>query len=133
MLPSMRAIRVHAPGGPEQMQLDELPTPHPGPREALVRGAAAGVNFIDVYHRSGLYPGTGPRPLGVEGAGTIEALGPDVDPALGLAAGSQVAWSGISGSYATHLLAPAARLVPVPGGMTLAQAAAAMLQGMTAH
>jgi NADPH2:quinone reductase len=125
----MKAIRAQRPGGPETMLLEELPTPAPGPGMALVAVERAGVNFIDVYHRTGLYPMPVPIPLGLEGAGTVEAVGPGV----ALAPGARVAWSGIPGSYATHVLAPADRLVPVPADLGPAQACAAMLQGMTAH
>jgi NADPH2:quinone reductase len=128
------AIRPAAPGGPEVLAPTdvELP-PAPAAGHARVRVRFAGVNFIDVYQRSGAYPLPRPLPLGQEGAGEIEALGADVDPALGLAVGTRVAWSNVLGSYASHLDAPAERLVAVPAGLTLDQAAAAMLQGMTAH
>jgi NADPH2:quinone reductase len=132
----MKAIRAHRHGGPEVLQLDELPTPEPGPGQALVRVEAAGVNYIDTYHRTGLYPMPLPVPLGLEGAGVVEALGPDVpagDAPGAVAPGARVAWSGVPGSYATHVLAPADRLVPLPAGVSPVQGAAAMLQGMTAH
>ena len=126
----MKAIRAHRPGGPESLQLDELPTPGPGPGEALVRVEAAGVNYIDVYHRSGLYPVPAPIALGREGAGVVEAVGPGVTD---LAPGARVAWTEVPGSYATHVVARADKLVPVPDGLETTAAAAAMLQGMTAH
>jgi NADPH2:quinone reductase len=126
----MQVVRVHEYGGPEVMRLDELPTPEPGPGEVLVRVAAAGVNFIDIYHRSGQYQVPLPFALGQEGAGTVEALGDNVRE---LRAGQSVAWASVGGSYATHALIPAAKLVPLPAGMSLQDAAAAMLQGMTAH
>src|SRR5579885_2342866 len=107
----MKAIRAEQYGGPEQMRLDELPTPVPGQGQALVRIEAAGVNFIDVYQRSGQYKGSLPVALGLEGAGVIEALGPGAD---GVAVGQRVAWTGVSGSYATHNVVPVDRLVPVP-------------------
>jgi NADPH2:quinone reductase len=129
----MQVVRVHTPGGPETMAIDELETPTPGPGQALVRVEAAGVNFIDVYLRTGLYPSTKPLAMGLEGAGVIEALAPDVDVGLGLELGDRVAWSSVPGSYATHLLAPADRLVRVPDNLDLRSAAAVMLQGMTAH
>lgn len=127
----MQAIRVYETGGPENLKLDTLDTPVPGPGQALVRVHAAGVNFIDVYHRTGLYPMPRPVPLGLEGAGVIEAVGEGV-PA-DMQPGARVAWSGIPGSYATHVLAAPERLVPVPDGVGFEDAAAAMLQGMTAH
>lgn len=126
----MLAIRPDRAGGPEVMTLTEHPTPTPGEGEALVRVEAAGVNFIDIYQRSGAYPVPRPIALGREGAGVVEAVGPgvtDVKP------GDRVAWADVGGSYATHVVARAALLVPVPAGVGAATAAAAMLQGMTAH
>ncbi len=107
------------------MQLEELPNPTPGPGEVLVRVEAAGVNFIDVYHRTGRYPIEPPIPLGLEGAGVVEAGD--------LPAGTRVAWANVRGSYATHVVAPVDRLVELPDDIDAATAAAAMLQGMTAH
>src|SRR3712207_5164083 len=107
----MRAVMVHEYGGPEAMQLDEMPTPEPGPGQARVKVESAGVNFIDIYKRSGLYKGQLPIPLGEEGAGTVEAVGPDVDD---VAVGDRVAWTSVMGSYATHNVIPADRLVPLP-------------------
>jgi NADPH:quinone reductase len=112
------------------MKLEELPVPDPGPGEALVRVEAAGVNFIDIYHRSGQYPLKAPFTPGLEGAGVVEKLGPGPS---GVSVGERVAWAGVSGSYATHVVAPRAKLVPVPEGVDAQTAAAAMLQGMTAH
>ncbi len=126
----MQAVRFDEPGGPEKLRLEELPTPLPGPGQALVRVEAAGVNFIDIYQRMGLYKLNLPATLGQEGAGAVEAVGPDVTT---VAAGDRVAWAMVPGSYATHALIPADRLVPLPLGITAEQAAAAMLQGMTAH
>jgi NADPH2:quinone reductase len=126
----MRAIRVPQYGGPEVMRLEELPTPTPGEGQALVRLEAAGVNFIDVYQRSGLYKGALPVPLGLEGAGTVEAVGPGVTT---VRPGDRVAWTGVPGSYATHTVVPADRLVTLPAGLDARAGAAAMLQGMTAH
>jgi NADPH:quinone reductase len=126
----MRAIRIESLGGPEVMKLVEMPTPAPGRGQALVRVEAAGVNFIDIYQRSGVYKIPLPFTPGQEGAGVIEAVG---DGVRELRAGDRVAWAGPLGSYATHLVAPAARLVPIPRGVDSRSAAAAMLQGMTAH
>jgi len=126
----MLAIRPDAPGGPEILRLTEAPKPAPGPGEALIRVEAAGVNFIDIYQRSGQYKVPPPIPLGVEGAGVVEALG---DGAVGISVGERVAWASGPGSYATHVVVPSARLVPVPSGLDAPIAAAAMLQGMTAH
>jgi NADPH2:quinone reductase len=126
----MRAIRVPQYGGPEAMRLDDLPTPEPGPGQALIRMEASGVNFIDVYQRSGLYKGALPVPLGLEGAGVVEKVGAGVST---VGAGERVAWTGVPGSYATHNLVPADRLVTLPAGLDARAGAAAMLQGMTAH
>ena len=126
-----RVIRVHAYGGPEAMQFDTVELPPPGRGEVRVRVEAAGVNFIDVYQRKGLYPAKAmPRPRGLEGAGVGEALGPEV---AGFSPGQRVAWADVVGSYATHVNARAAVLVPIPDGIEAREAAAAMLQGMTAH
>lgn len=110
--------------------LEDLPTPSPSPGEALVRVEAAGVNFIDIYQRSGQYPMPRPLPLGLEGAGVVEAVGEGV---IDVRPGDRVAWASGPGSYATHALVPAGRLVPVPAGLDAQSAAAAMLQGMTAQ
>jgi len=126
----MQAVRIHEQGGPEVMRVEELPTPTPGQGQVLVRVAAAGVNFIDIYHRSGQYKVELPFALGQEGAGTVEAVG---DGVTEFAPGQHVAWSSVGGSCASHALVPAARLVPVPDGVSLQDAAAVMLQGMTAH
>jgi len=124
-----RAIRPAGPGGPDLLQPIDVEVPAPGPGRVRVRVAYAGVNFIDVYHRTGQYPLPAPLPLGLEGAGTVEAAGPGVE----LAAGAAVAWCGVPGSYATVIDAPADKLVAVPDGLDLELAAAAMLQGLTAH
>lgn len=126
----VQGIRVAAHGGPEVLEYAELPDPRPGRGQVLVRLAAAGVNFIDVYLRTGLYPGEPPFVPGQEGAGTVVEVGPDVD---GFAPGDRVAWSDAPGSYAELVLAPASRLVAVPEAVPLDTAAAMMLQGMTAH
>ena len=127
---AMRAIRVEFTGGPEVLRLIELPTPAPGKGQALVRVEAAGVNFIEIYQRTGLYKLPLPFTPGQEGAGVVEAVGEGVTE---VRAGERVAWAGAIGSYATHQLLPAARLVPVPRGLDSRTAAAAILQGMTAH
>ncbi len=126
----MRAIRVPQYGGPDAMKLEELPMPRPGSGQALVRIEAAGVNFIDVYQRSGLYKNPLPIPLGLEGAGVVEEVGLGVTT---VKVGERAAWTGVPGSYATQNVVPADRLVAVPSGMDSQTAAAAMLQGMTAH
>lgn len=126
----MRAIRVPQYGGPDNMKLEELPTPKPAPGQALVRLEAAGVNFIDVYQRTGLYKGPVPVPLGLEGAGVVEEVGAGVTT---VRPGDRVAWTGVPGSYATHNAVPADRLVTLPAGLDARTGAAAMLQGMTAH
>jgi NADPH2:quinone reductase len=126
----MKALRPKQTGGPEVLQIEDVPVPAPGPNQVLVRVEAAGVNYIDVYHRTGLYPLPLPMPIGLEGAGTVEQLG---EGAAGLKIGDRVAWSGVLGSYASHLVAPVDRLLPVPDGMSVEAAAAIPLQGMTAH
>lgn len=126
----MKAIRVHQHGGPENMILEEAPTPLPGPKQALVRLVVAGVNFIDVYFRTGLYKAEQPTALGNEGAGVVEAIGPDVTE---VAVGDRVAYAMARGSYAQYAVVPAATLVKLPDGISFEQGAAAMLQGMTAH
>lgn len=126
----MKRIQVTELGGPEKMQLAEVPTATPGPKQALVRIAAAGVNFIDVYFRIGLYKADLPVTLGNEGAGTVEAIGPDVTE---VAVGDRVAYAMARGSYAEYALVPSAMLVKIPGHVDFPTAAAAMLQGMTAH
>ena len=126
----MRAIHVRRHGGPEVLEIADVPPPEPGPGEVLVDVAAAGINYVDTYHRSGLYPTVTPFVLGNEGAGTVTALGPDVTE---VAIGDRVAWSGILGSYAEQAVVPADRLVPLPYGVSEELAAAALLQGSTAH
>ena len=126
----MQAIRPKQTGGPEVLQLSEVPTPQPGPGQVLVRVEAAGLNFIDVYHRTGLYPLPSPLPIGLEGAGTVEQVGGAVSD---VKVGARVAWAAVPGSYATHVVAPAERLVPVPDAVATDVAAALLLQGMTAH
>ena len=126
----MHAIQIAAFGGSDALALVDLPVPEPGPGHVLIKVAHAGVNYIDTYHRTGLYPLDLPLVIGLEGAGTVAAVGEGVDE---LSAGDRVAWSSVSGSYAEYLLAPAPQVVKVPEGVSLRDAAAAMLQGMTAH
>jgi len=126
-----KAVRIHQPGGPEAMRWEEIPDPIPGPGEVVVRHVAIGVNYIDVYHRTGLYPTALPTVLGLEGAGTVEAIGPGV---AGLAVGTRVAYASPPiGAYAERRAMPADRLVPLPDFIPETQAAAMMLKGMTAQ
>jgi NADPH:quinone reductase len=128
---TMKAIRVNEHGGPEVLSYEDVPVPEPGPGEARVRLAAAGVNFIDVYYRTGLYPKEPPFTLGQEGAGEIDAVGEGVED---LSAGDYVAFAGVMGTYAEYVIAPVDRLVPFNVTLVEARVAAAvMLQGMTAH
>jgi len=126
----MKAIQVSKNGGPEVLELVDLPIPQPKPNEAVVKLAASGVNFIDVYHREGRYKTPIPYIPGQEGAGIVTAVGADVKS---VRAGDRVAWASQLGAYAEYAAIPAERLVPVPPRVTDQQAAAAMLQGMTAH
>jgi NADPH2:quinone reductase len=127
---SMKAIRVESYGGPESLVYQEVDKPVPRRGEALVRIEAIGVNFIDVYHRTGLYPLPLPFTPGSEAAGTVEALGSDVTE---IAVGDRVAYAMAIGSYAEYASVPASKLVKMPEGTNAQAAAAAMLQGMTAH
>ncbi len=124
------AIRIHAPGGPEALQVDEVATPTPGSGQLLVETAAIGVNFIDTYHRTGLYPLEMPSTLGVEAAGVVTAIGDDV---TAFSIGDRVAWAMQAGSYATEVVVNAGGLIRVPAGVDMKLAAAVPLQGMTAH
>ena len=127
----MRAIVVNETGGPEVLvHAEEHPDPEPGPGQVVVEAAAAGVNFIDIYRRSGVYRQPLPYVPGSEGAGTVVAVGPGVTD---VAVGDRVAWHDASGSYAERVVVDAAMTVPVPDGTELTDAAAVMLQGMTAH
>lgn len=126
----MKAIRVHTPGGLEAMQLEEIPVPAPGEGQVLVRVQAAGVNFIDIYKRSGIYALPTPFTVGEEAAGVVEAVGPGVG---GVKPGERVAWANVMGAYAEYALVPAEKLVRIPEGLDSRTAAALMLQGMTAH
>jgi NADPH2:quinone reductase len=126
----MKAIQIHQTGGPEVLQLAELPIPLPGPGQVLIRIEAIGVNFIEIYFRKGVYKASMPFIPGTEASGTVEGLGPGV---TGFATGDLVASTAVLGSYAEYALVSAAQLIKVPAGLTPEQAAAAMLQGMTAH
>jgi NADPH2:quinone reductase len=126
-----KAIRIHANGGPEVMVWEDVPTPDPGPGEALIRQEAVGLNFIDVYFRSGLYKAPNmPLIIGQEGAGTVIATGANVTT---VAAGDRVAYAGALGGYATERVIAADRLVKLPDTISFQTAAAMMLQGMTAQ
>jgi NADPH:quinone reductase len=126
----MKAIQVKQPGGPEAMELVELPVPEPKANEAVVKLAASGVNFIDVYHREGRYKVPLPFTPGQEGAGVVTAVGKEVQE---VKIGDRVAWAGLLGGYAEYAAIVAQRLVKVPDSVNDQQAAATMLQGMTAH
>jgi NADPH2:quinone reductase len=126
----MKAIQVSRVGGPEVLTLVDLPLPEPKPNEAVVQIKAAGVNFIDVYFREGRYPAPRPFVVGQEGAGIVIAIGPDVTT---VKLRERVAYAGYLGSYAEYAAVPADRLVKIPDELDFNQAAAAMLQGMTAH
>src|SRR5216110_3814322 len=126
----MKAIRVHSPGGPEALRYEDVPQPSPAAGDVLVKVDAAGVNYIDVYQRTGLYKVATPFTLGQEAAGVVTAVGSGVtDPKVG----DRVAYTSILGAYAEYAVVPADRVVVLPDGVTTRQAAAAMLQGMTAH
>ena len=126
----MKAIRVHSVGGPEALTYEEAPVPEPAAGEARIKIEAIGLNFIDVYHRTGLYPLKTPFTLGMEGAGVVDTVGAGVTE---LNRGDRVAYAMIPGSYAEFAIVPAAKLVPVPENIEAKTAAAIMLQGMTAH
>ncbi len=126
----MKAIRVQSPGGPEALRYEDVPQPSPAAAQVLVKVEAAGVNYIDVYQRTGLYKVATPFTLGQEAAGVVTAVGPGVtDPKVG----DRVAYTSILGAYAEYAVVPADRVVVLPDGVTARQAAAALLQGMTAH
>jgi NADPH:quinone reductase len=126
----MKAVRVHKYGGPEVLTLEEIPVPEPKAGEARVKIEAIGVNYIDIYQRTGLYPLQTPFTLGTEGAGIVDAVGPNVTE---VKKGERVGYASIPGSYAEYAIVPAARLVPIPPNIDARTAAALMLQGMTAH
>jgi NADPH2:quinone reductase len=126
----MKAIRIHNHGGPEVLVYEDVPVPEPKAGEARVKIEASGVNFIDIYHRTGLYPMNRPCTLGSEGAGIVDALGEGVTE---VKQGDRVAYAMIPGSYAEYAVVPAGKLVPVPDDIDAKSAAGIMLQGMTAH
>jgi NADPH2:quinone reductase len=126
----MKAVFVEQPGGVENLKYADFPNPSPGPGQALVKIAASGVNFIDIYFRKGVYPAPPPIVLGSEGAGTVEAVAPDVK---NVAVGDRVAYAMSRGSYAQYAVVPAWQLVKIPASVDFNTAAAVILQGMTAH
>jgi len=126
----MKAIRVNAPGGPDVLRFEDTPEPTPKAGEATVKVDAAGINYIDVYQRSGQYKLALPLTLGLEAGGTVTAVGPNVSE---VKVGDKVAYTGVPGAYAQYAAVPAARLVVLPQGISTRQGAAAMLQGLTAH
>jgi len=126
----MKAILVHKHGGPEVLTLEDIPAPAPQAGEARIKIEATGVNFIDIYHRTGLYPLKTPFMLGMEGAGVVDAVGGNV---TAVKKGDRVAYAMVLGSYAEYAIVPAAQLVPLPADLDSQTAAALMLQGMTAH
>jgi NADPH2:quinone reductase len=126
----MKAVRIHTAGGPEALKYEDVPEPTPKAGEAVVKVDAAGINYIDVYFRTGLYKADLPLTLGMEAGGSVSAVGSGVSD---VAVGDKVAYTGVPGSYAEYAAVPAARLVKLPAGVSTKQGAAAMLQGMTAH
>src|SRR5881296_1205119 len=126
----MKAIRVHAPAGPDALRYEEIERPAPGPGQVIVKIEAAGVNFIDIYQRTGHYKVPLPVTLGQEAAGTVSAVGPGVaEPKVG----DRVAYTSLLGAYAEYAVVPADRVVALPEGVSVKQGAASMLQGLTAH
>lgn len=126
----MKVIQVARAGGPNVLEVSELPVPEPGDDEVVVKLEAAGVNYVDVYHRNGNYAVKPPFVPGLEGAGVVSTVGKNVKD---IKKGDRIAWTGIIGSYAEYVKVPATRVVQIPEKMSTQQAAAAMLQGMTAH
>ena len=126
----MKVIKIYEHGGPEVMQYEEAPVPVPGKGQVLVKQGAIGVNFIDIYQRTGLYQVSLPHILGLEGSGTVEEIGGNVSE---VRKGDRVAYAGVAGTYAEYSLVPADRVVKIPDSLDFKQGAAAMLQGMTAH
>jgi NADPH2:quinone reductase len=126
----MKAVRIHTPGGPEALAYEDVPDPTPAAGQALVKLGACGVNYIDVYFRTGQYKAALPLTIGLEGAGTVTALGTGVTD---LKVGDRVAWTGVPGAYAQISAVPSDRLVKLPDALSFKDGAAAMLQGLTAH
>ncbi|HEX5810407.1 MAG TPA: quinone oxidoreductase [Anaerolineales bacterium] len=126
----MKAVRVQQFGGPEALMIEDTPIAEPGEGEARVKIEAIGVNFLDIYQRIGRYQGSLPFTLGQEAAGTVDAIGPNVTE---VKPGDRVAYASVQGSYAEYAIVPAWRLVRIPEGVDAQQAAAAMVQGLTAH
>jgi NADPH2:quinone reductase len=126
----MKAIVIHQAGGPDKLRIEQVPEPTPGPADLLVDVDAAGLNFIDTYQRSGLYPLAFPFTPGVEGAGTVAAVG---DGVTGFSVGDRVGWVGVLGTYAEKHIVAAERAIPIPIGMETDVVAAVLLQGITAH
>jgi NADPH2:quinone reductase len=126
----MKAVRVEQFGGPEALKVLDIPLPEPGDGEVRVKIEAIGVNFLDIYQRIGRYQGSLPFTLGQEAAGVVDAVGPGVTE---VQAGDRVAYASVQGSYAEYAIVPAWRLVPIPAGLDAQRAAAAMVQGITAH
>jgi NADPH:quinone reductase len=127
---NMKAIQIHQHGGPEVLVYGEAPLPEPGPGQARVKIAAAGLNYIDTYHRNGLYPAPLPLIPGMEAAGVVDIVGPDVAV---VKPGDRVAYCMALGANAEYAVVPADKLVPLPANLTFGTAAAVLLQGMTAH
>ena len=125
-----KAVRYHKQGGPEVLQVDEVQVGDPGPGQVRIRHTAIGVNFVDTYQRSGLYPMPVPQVAGNEGAGVVEAVGAGVTD---LKAGDRIAYTGLPGSYCETRIVPADRMVKLPAGITEEQAASMMLKGLTVH
>jgi NADPH:quinone reductase len=126
----MKAVRVHQFGGPEALRVEDIPTAEPGEGEARIKTEAIGINFLDIYQRIGRYQGSPPFTLGQEAAGTVDAVGPNVTY---VKPRDRVAYASVQGSYAEYAIVPAWRLVPIPAVVDIQEAAAAMVQGMTAH
>src|SRR3569832_48298 len=125
-----KAVRYHKQGGPEVLQVDDVQVGEPGDGQARIRHTAIGVNFVDTYQRSGLYPMQLPMVAGNEGAGVVEAVGSGVTD---LKAGARVAYTGLPGSYCDVRIVPADRKVKIPQGISDEQAASMMLKGLTVH
>src|SRR5688572_30511516 len=128
-MPTADVIRIHSHGGPEEMRFESVDLPPPGPGQVRLRQTAIGLNFIDVYKRTGLYPGQTPLVLGEEAAGVVEAVGEGVE---GLKPGDRVVYNGLTGAYATHRNAPAEKMIRLPDTVKDEDAAAVFLKGLTA-